>query len=64
MPFKSEAQRRYMWAQHPEIAEAWAHGKSSVTGKKEGRAKNKGLPMHKKKRRRNRTVGDDYVGYH
>jgi hypothetical protein len=35
MPFKSENQRRYLWANHPDIAEAWAHGKSSVTGKKE-----------------------------
>jgi hypothetical protein len=35
MPFKSEKQRRYLWMHHPEIAEAWAHGKSSVTGKKE-----------------------------
>ena len=35
MPFQSEAQRRYLWATHPKIAEAWAHGKSSVTGKKE-----------------------------
>ena len=23
---------------HPKIAEAWAHGKSSVTGKKESKA--------------------------
>jgi len=46
MPFKSEAQRRLMWAKHPKIAEAWAHGRSSVTGKKEGAAKNKGLPYH------------------
>lgn len=23
MPFRSEAQRRYMWAKHPEIAERW-----------------------------------------
>jgi hypothetical protein len=28
MPFKSEAQRRYMWANHPDIAERWAHGLS------------------------------------
>lgn len=35
MPFTSEKQRRFMWAKHPEIAHAWAHGKSSVTGKKE-----------------------------
>jgi hypothetical protein len=25
-PFASEEQRRFMWANHPEIAEAWAHG--------------------------------------
>ena len=24
MPFKSEAQRRLMWALHPEIAKRWA----------------------------------------
>ena len=35
MPFQSEAQRRFLWAKHPEIAKAWAYGKSSVTGKKE-----------------------------
>lgn len=34
MPFKSEKQRRLLWAKHPEIAEKWAH---------EG--PNKGLPM-------------------
>ena len=35
MPFKSEKQRRYLWANDPKIAHAWAHGKSSVTGKRE-----------------------------
>lgn len=25
MPFESEAQRRFMWAKHPEIAKRWAH---------------------------------------
>jgi hypothetical protein len=35
MPFASEAQRRFLWLKHPKIAHAWAHGKSSVTGKKE-----------------------------
>lgn len=25
MPFKSEAQRRLLWAKHPEIAKKWAH---------------------------------------
>jgi hypothetical protein len=39
MPFKSEAQRRYLWMHEPEIAKKWTH---------EG--KNKGLPKHKKKK--------------
>lgn len=31
MPFKSEAQRRYMFARHPEIAEKWAkEGKAGI----------------------------------
>lgn len=39
MPFKSEAQRKFLWAKHPEIAEAWSHGRSSVTGRDEARKK-------------------------
>ena len=35
MPFKSERQRKFMHANLPEIAHAWEHGLSSVTGKKE-----------------------------
>jgi hypothetical protein len=38
VPFSSEKQRRYLWANEPKIAHAWAHGKSSVTGKKESAA--------------------------
>jgi hypothetical protein len=38
MPFQSEKQRRYLWANEPKVAEAWAHGKSSVTGKRESRS--------------------------
>ena len=59
MPFESENQRRFMWKFHPKIAHAWAHGKSSVTGKKEptkdtaGHRGTKGgyrnLPRHKRK---------------
>ena len=55
MPFQSESQRRFMWAKHPRIAHAWAHGKSSVTGKREtsGRPGSgggyKSLPRHKRK---------------
>lgn len=33
MPFKSEKQRRFMWANHPDIARKWAHGKHSAKGK-------------------------------
>ncbi len=32
MPFKSEAQRRYLWMAHPDIAERWAHGEHSSKG--------------------------------
>jgi hypothetical protein len=35
MPFKSEAQKRFMWAKHPEIARRWTkEGKGHVAGKK------------------------------
>ncbi len=40
MPFASEAQRRLLWARHPEIAERWAH---------EPRARNRDLPAHVEK---------------
>lgn len=38
MPFKSEKQRRFMYAQHPDIAERWT---------KEAKAKSK-KPVQKK----------------
>lgn len=25
MPFRSEAQRRFLWSEHPDIAEKWSH---------------------------------------
>lgn len=37
MPFKSEKQRRYLWATHPDIAKEWAHKYPES---------NKGLPMY------------------
>jgi hypothetical protein len=37
MPFKSEKQRRYLWATHPDIAKRWAHKYPES---------NKGLPMY------------------
>ena len=38
MPFKSEAQRRYLWKFHPKLARKWSH--------KYGSGKN--LPLHKR----------------
>lgn len=29
MPFRSEAQRRYLWKFHPDIARRWAHEQHS-----------------------------------
>ncbi len=39
MPFQSEAQRRYLWLKHPEIARRWA---KESPGQQD-------LPQHKKK---------------
>ncbi len=36
--FKSERQRRYLWAKLPHIAKAWAHGRS-VGKKSKGKKK-------------------------
>lgn len=48
MPFKSEAQRRYLWMHHPEVARKWAH--------KYGSGKN--LPYRKKKSKRKHSYYD------
>ncbi len=40
MPFQSEAQRRYLWKFHPDIAKRWA----------EEYPNQKNLPKHKKKK--------------
>jgi hypothetical protein len=58
MPFKSEAQRRFMWAKHPEIAKKWAHeypsqGKLAMHIRGERRKKGKLASMtYKGKERR------------
>jgi len=49
MPFKSEKQRRFLWMHHPEVARAWAHSESSVTGKKEGHGT---AALHRRRQRR------------
>lgn len=43
MPFQSEAQRRYMWANEPDTARKWAN---------EPGARNTGLPAHARKAKR------------
>jgi len=42
MPFKSEAQRRYLWMKHPKIARDWTetYGSKPV-GKKKSKKKGK-----------------------
>ena len=47
MPFQSEAQRRFLWMHHPEVAQKWVD---------EGAA-SKGLPMHKKQAKRHALLG-------
>jgi hypothetical protein len=43
MPFKSEAQRRYLWSQHPEIARRWTReGKGEIM--REPKSMSKPLP--------------------
>ena len=51
-PFQSDAQRRYLWAKHPEIAERWS--------KKYGSGKN--LPRHKEKDRPHSRKALKYAG--
>jgi len=53
MPFQSEAQRRYMWMEHPDIAKKWSHGEHTTSSKR-FKAKNKGLPYHKRKKSRSK----------
>lgn len=41
MPFRSEKQRRYMWAKHPEIAEKWTSEYGSKPKKKKTKKRKK-----------------------
>ena len=41
MPFRSENQKRYLWAKHPDIAKRWSkEGKGYVKGKKKPSKRN------------------------
>jgi len=46
MPFRSQAQHKYLWAKHPKLAKRWAH--------KYGTPKN--LPKHKKPSKKNYSM--------
>jgi len=43
MPFQSEKQRRYLWSQHPKIAERWTREHGSVPVSKLAKKKLKQL---------------------
>lgn len=51
MPFKSEKQRRFMWSQHPEIAQRWAD-------------EEKGKGKRQRKRKRQHVPKKDSRGYY
>jgi hypothetical protein len=42
MPFRSEKQRKFMWAKHPKIARKWAHKYGSKVVKASKRARKHG----------------------
>ena len=45
MPFKSEKQRRYLWAKEPKIAEKWTAEHGSKIVKKHGGVIKKGIGL-------------------
>jgi hypothetical protein len=45
MPFKSEKQRRYLWAKEPQIAEKWTKEHGSKIVKKHGGVIKKGIGL-------------------
>ena len=54
MPFKSESQRRFLWAKHPEIAQKWAD-EFPDQGK---------LPKHVKKKAKSKKKGTDHAKFY
>jgi hypothetical protein len=53
VPFASEAQRRYLWANEPEVARRWAH---EYPGQKDLPAKVKSRGVRPKRPRKSRGV--------
>jgi len=56
MPFKSEAQRRFMYAKHPKIAKRWSkkYGKQKNLPEKIGNDEKDYVKSHYAKRKRTR----------
>ena len=46
--FVSEAQRKFLWAKHPDVARAWAHGQHTGQGKVRRKPGVRGLGVHSK----------------
>lgn len=53
MPFRSEKQRRFLWATHPDIAKRWAHKYPKS---------NKGLPMYADDKKDEKAASFDILG--
>ena len=52
MPFKSEKQRRFLWKNHPDIAQRWADKYGSKPRKGKPPAKSKKKPASPRKQAR------------
>jgi hypothetical protein len=57
MPFASQAQRRYMYARHPEIAKRWR----KESGPQRGLVERTGSPRRKDKRQK---LIDQFIAKH
>lgn len=56
MPFKSEAQRKYLWANEPEVAHEWSHEENKMKHRKRFKKHNTST---RKKKKRFRKQEDD-----
>jgi hypothetical protein len=52
MPFKSESQRRFLWAKHPDIAKRWAAEYPGQKNLPKHVAKKKAKPKKRKTKKR------------
>lgn len=52
MPFKSDQQRKFMWAKHPEIAKKWSEEEQTSNGAEERRRQLRRMELDKRARKR------------